>query len=446
MSALSPALAPAIERSHPVFPRWLREEWLFWIVFASWTVLPSTRTPIWTIGSIPVKSTDVLLIPLCVAYLLPRLVAPRSKYRRGWHMGMPFALLAVTTFGALSTVWSGSSAREAAAMQYTMAVTASSGLLAYCVITSVSQVREFLWRLAAALSAVSLLYTAQSLLGLGLRSAAAVTLNDFGMERVRGPLFESSTGYFLLIPALAFVLQETLAKRIRLLYGLASVFAFSLAIVGLGSRAGYALFGLFAISCVWMVKPGSKKIIAMAMIVVVVGLGAAVIFSKANTDRLQMTAKDGRTLMHEAVASIVSARTIPEVLSGSGLGSLWPWYLTEFEGGDLYVTGRYIRRTPHGILLYHSHSTVLMLGVELGLAGVLFLAVFGTTLVRALRRAFVAGENVIFAWGLAVSALSIGFDLFLVRRPTRDAVWWILFFGLLAMIAKEVKQRGVERA
>src|ERR1035438_10570138 len=100
--------------------------------------------------------------------------------------------------------------------------------------TSVSQVREFLWRLAAALSAVSLLYTAQSLLGLGLRSAAAVTLNDFGMERVRGPLFESSTGYFLLIPALAFVLQETLARRIRLLYGVASVFALSLAILGLG--------------------------------------------------------------------------------------------------------------------------------------------------------------------------------------------------------------------
>jgi hypothetical protein len=445
MSTLSPAFAPAVERAQPLLPRWLREEWLFWLAFASWTVLPSTRTPIWTIGSIPVKSTDALLIPFCVLYLLPRLVAPCSKHRRGWHMGMPLALLAITAFGALSTAWSGSSAREAEAMRYTMAMTASSGLLAYCVITSVSQVREFLWRLAAALSAVSLLYTAQSLLGLGLRSAAAVTLNDFGMERVRGPLFESSTGYFLLIPALAFVLQETLARRIRLLYGVASVFALSLAILGLGSRAGYALFGLFAFSGVWMVK-GRQKMFAIAIIAVVAGLGAALIFSKANADRLQMQSRDGRTLMHETVASILSARTIPELLSGSGLGSLWPWYLTEAEGGDLYTTGRFIRRTPHGILLYHPHSTVLLLGVELGLAGVLFLAVFGVTLVRALRRAFASGENVMFAWGLAVSFFSIEFDLFLVRRPTRDAVWWILLFGLLALLAQQAKQRRAEPA
>jgi hypothetical protein len=425
-------------------PRWLREEWLFWLVFGSWAVLPSTLVPIWSIGGMRVRSIDALTVVLCAVYLLPRLAAPCSKYRRGWHMGLPVALLAMAGFGALSTLWSGTSERDAFAMRYTMAVTAGSGLLAYCVITGLSQVRDFLWRLVGALSAVSLLYTAQSLLGLGLRSAAAATLNDFGMERVRGPLFESSTGYFLLIPALAFALQETLARRVRPAYGVAAMFALSMTIVGLGSRAGYVLLALFALASVGIVK-GGRKMAAIAVIAVVVSLGAALIFSKANTERLTVKTKDGRTLIHEAVGSIMSARSIPELLAGSGLGSWWPWYLTEVEGGDLYKTGRYFRRTPHGILLYHPHSTILLLGVELGMVGMLFLAWFGAALLRAVRRAFVLGENVVFAAGLAVSSLSLGFDLFLVRRPTRDAVWWLMLFGLLAMVAKPAQRRRNEQ-
>jgi O-antigen ligase len=259
------------------------------------------------------------------------------------------------------------------------------------------------------------------------------------MERVRGPLFESSTGYFLLIPTLAFALQETLMRRVRWLYGIACAFSLSVTLLGLGSRTGYALFGLFAISCIWMVK-GRQRIFAIIILAAVASLGAIVIFTKAKTDRLQVKTKDGRTMMHEAVVNILEERKAGELIAGSGLGSLWPWYLTEAEGGDLYMTKRYIRHTPYGILLYHPHSTVLVLLVELGLVGLLFLIVFAAGLLRALKRAMVTGENAMLAWGLLISSISIEFDLFLVRKPTRDIIWWILAFGLFALLDKSMRR------
>ena len=134
----------------------------------------------------------------------------------------------------------------------------------------------------------------------------------------------------------------------------------------------------------------------------------------------------------------MSDRSPAELLAGSGLGSWWPWYLTETEGGDLYASGRYVRHTRYGILLYHPHSTILDLVVELGLPGLLFLLFLALALWTALRRAMRSGENKMLAAGIVVSLASIAFDLFLVRRPTRDGVWWLFVFGLLALVAKGI--------
>ena len=418
-----------------LWPRWLAAEWVFWLVFATWTVLPSTRTPWWTIAGLPVKSTDLLLLPLCVLSLLPRLVPRACSLPAGWHRLLPVAIGLLALWGSASTIWSGSDGRNAFAMTYCMAVTAASGLYAYSIISSVPDIRAFLRRLVVALSAVSLLYTAQSFLGLGLRDAAAVTLNDFGIERVRGPLFEASTGYFLLIPAMAFALEETLKRRLKPLLGAACVFCLAVTLLGLGARAGYVLLAMFVLVCAIFAK-GSQRYAAIAILVAISALSAAVIFSRAKTNRLEMKGADGRTLMHQAVAGMVSERSFAQLLTGSGLGSLWPWYLTEVEGGDLYTAGLYVRHTRYGILLYHPHSTVLDLCVELGLPGALFVVALGAVLAGSLRRARALGEETIFAAGVVISAFSIGFDLFLVRRPTRDCVWWIFVFGLLALLAR----------
>jgi hypothetical protein len=423
-----------------LFPVWLAQEWFFWLIFASWTILPSTAVSWWQIAGIPIKSIDALTILLCLLYAAPRISSPCRRLPRGWHSWMPLSLIALAAWGMISTSWSGAGPRDALAMCYCMALTAASGLLAYLVISSVSDVRGFLWRLVIALTCVCCLYTAQSFLGLGLRDPSAVTPNDFGIDRVRGPLFESSTGYFLLIPAMAFALQESLARRVKTIYGFACVFCLALTTIGLGSRAGLLLFGLFIVSCIWAAK-GLNKITALAIVLVMGAAGAAVIFTKAKTDRLQSHDKDARSAMHEAVAGIMLDRSPAELLIGSGLGSFWPWYLTETEGGDLYAGGRYARRTRYGVLLYHPHSTILDLVVEMGLPGLLFLLSLAAVLLNALRRAFRSGQNRMLAAGVVVSLASIVFDLFLVRRPTRDAVWWLFVFGLLASLSQEWQRR-----
>ena len=204
--SLSLAVTAATPRR--LFPAWLAQEWFFWLIFASWTILPSTSTPWWEIAGIQIKSVDALTILFCLLYAVPRIASPSRRLPRGWHLWLPLSLIALAAWGMVSTSWSGAGPRNNLAMGYCMALTAASGILAYLVISSVSDVRGFLWRLVVALSCVCGLYTAQSVLGLGLRDASAITLNDFGMERVRGPLFEASTGYFLLIPAMAFALQR----------------------------------------------------------------------------------------------------------------------------------------------------------------------------------------------------------------------------------------------
>jgi O-antigen ligase len=392
-------------------------------------------------GGFRVKSTDVILIPLCFMYLLPRLIVPRTRLPRQWHTGLPLWLMIVAAFGAMSTTWSGLSGRDALAMQFTMAVTAASGLLAYCVISSVSDVRAFLTRFVLALSAVSLLYSAQSVLRLGLRSSIAIRPEDFGIDRVRGPLFESSTGYFLLIPALAFILQETLSRRVRPFIGVTAVFSLTVGVLGLGSRAGYMLLGLFVLGCFCAAK-GIRKAAVLATIVIALGVAGVAVFRTATADRLQVTQKDGRILMHEAVWNMIATRTIPQLFLGSGLGAWWPWYVTELDGGDLYATGLHSRSTKYGVLLYHSHSTILALGVELGLVGICFLLALSRRVMTSLRQCIRSGMDSMFSIGVAVSVLSLGFDLFLLRRPTRDAVWWILLFGLLALVAQQQSKRS----
>ncbi len=436
MSTLSPSLARVGQApdAQPLFPAWFREEWFLWIVFASWSLLPSTKNPVFEIGhGIRALGAELALIPLCVIYLLPRVVAPCTRGGRGWHLGLPIALIGIMTYGWLSTSWSGISPRETTGMRYTMLVSAASGLFAYAAITSVSDVHGFLRRLAIAVSAVCCLYTAQSFLGLGLRSAEAVHTNDFGMDRVRGPLFESSTGYFLIIPVLAFILGETLANRLRPLYGILCSFSLAIALVGMGSRAAYGIFAVFAASCTFLLK-GRQRSAAIAVLTVVGCAGGLLIFSKARTDRLTNGAKDARTLTHEAALSIVTHRSAVDSVTGSGLGSWWPWYAVDSDAGDIYTTGRFIHRTQYGVLLYHPHSTILMMLVELGVPGAMFLLLLLGALLLALRRALLIGQYTLLACGLLVSTISFDFDLFLVRRPTRDVVWWLLVFGLLMLL------------
>jgi len=75
---------------------------------------------------------------------------------------------------------------------------------------------------------------------------------------------------------MAFALQEALARRVKPLYGLGCVFCLALTTIGLGSRAGLILFGLFILSCAWAAKRRTK-IIAVAVVLEVIWISRHVL-------------------------------------------------------------------------------------------------------------------------------------------------------------------------
>jgi len=260
------------------------------------------------------------------------------------------------------------------------------------------------------------------------------------MERVRGPLFEPSTGYFVLLPALAFAAQEVLDRRIPRILGLVIVFSLAVTILGLGSRAGLLILGAFVLMSMLMMKRRANTLLLL-VVLALCGTGAwMVVFSRATTTRLEgLNPNEGRLIMHQTGWTMIRERPVVENITGSGYGAWWPWYVTEADLGsaDIYSSGRYTRVTPYGLLLYHPHSTVLMLVIELGLPGAFFVWKLGRVLAGAAFSCARENKYPVFASGIAVATLSLFFDLFLFRRPTRDTLWWVFLFGLLALVPRK---------
>src|SRR5262249_59566025 len=125
------------------------------------------------------------------------------------------------------------------AMFYTLLLASAAFLLPLCTIASVTA--NEVWSLARLLSfglaAISAAYAIESILSLGLRSELGQFYNlSFGVERLRGPLFQPSTGHIVLLPAAAFFAQELISGRGSPIVNVFALFALSISIMWLGSR------------------------------------------------------------------------------------------------------------------------------------------------------------------------------------------------------------------
>ncbi|WP_155121381.1 hypothetical protein [Bryobacter aggregatus] len=338
----------------------------------------------------------------------------------------------IALWAALTLFWSEIDSDAAVGMIYTLLSGMAAVWLAYLLVQerTSEQVSGFLWRLSLFITGTSVLYFAESFFGLGLRSASAEQ-GDFGMARVRGPLFESSTGFFLLIPCLAYITERVIQRTKSPIVGAMLGLPLLGAIFGLGSRAGLLLLALFFL-LVAIFAPGMTRVILILVLASGAGIATYFIFSKASTDRLTtLDPREGRLANHVTSWNVLQSRGPTQWIFGAGYGSLWPWYATEAKvsGGDLYSTGSYAKVIPEGTLIYHSHSTYLVLWIELGLPGVVITLLFWRQLLTLFAR---PGQR-LFAAGLLVTAVAMAFDLFLFRRPTRDVVWWIYVFGAFAL-------------
>lgn len=429
----------------------------FWISLVFWALLPATQTPWFDLDSLPIDSKEALLVIVAIFYFFIIRKSVLLHTQNAWNFYLPSFAMIVSLYATVSIAWSGLNSEGAISMLYTVILTISSFFLGYLLIIgnlSYSRIQSFLWTLTVFLAAISLVYFAESFFSLGLRSSAGLGLNDFGIQRLKGPLFSSATGHFILIPALSFALQIFLnnqhkASALNRLFQLGVIFSITVAIIGLGSRAALIILFTFFLLVALLQKGIKQRIVSIAIMVSILSLVSVLVFSRADTARLSTIEDQGRAYTHFVSFQIASERSVLKNIFGSGYGSYWAWYITNSEsarpgGASLQETGLILQQTPYGLILYHPHSTFLLFFVEMGGVGLIFFGLFLWVLIQTIFSKSTDKQCIIFACGVSASGLSLFFDFFIFKGSLINAIWWIFFFGFLALQSTPQKQKYEE--
>lgn len=409
----------------------------FWLGLSFWALLPGTQILWLNIESVPINIQDIVIVPIALLYwLLPTFDAPPIiTFRKTWHYHLPVLTFSLLVYAALSTTWSGMSARDTKAMLYTLILVVSGLSLGYHLIAkrSFESVRPFLWRVTVYLAVLCLLYSTASFFSLGVgdvRSDFNERPSDFGIPRVAGPLFASSTGYFILVPALAFAIQEFIHSATGRLFKFAVIFSLALTNIGLGSRGGLVIIGTFLLLLVFFINNKKQVIVTVLLMIFAITAAAGLFFSKVKIERFQSFEDASRSDTYLTSFQIIGNRSFEYNIPGSGYGSYWSWYIPDVEEvGAFNINGASIT-TRFGTILYQPHSTFLLLIVELGTVGLLFFLFLWNLLTRLLLKSTLYP---IFACGVFASGLSMFFDCFIFKNAQVNIIWWIFLFGALAL-------------
>jgi len=324
-------------------------------------------------------------------------------------------------------------------MAYTLVCTLASSILPYLVVKTYNQneLYAFLKRLVLFTATIGFIYALQSFLDLGLRTEAGKLVGEFGIERVRGPLFGSSTGHLILIPAFGFSINELIVsfskKSNRLFWSMISL-SLLFVILALGSRAAVICLAAFVIIMIPLLRGLGKKILTFAVVAFMLCIALALLNLQANTDRLSNMEDMTRLTTHRTAWDIVTSSSIPQLLIGHGYGSYWPWYLADIEDGGARATGRFMNKTSFGPILYHPHSVLLLLVVELGILGLCFYIYSIWFLLKMVIYVKAYAKFIPFICGTASASLAFFFDLFLFKSWELSSIWWLFLFSSINIV------------
>jgi hypothetical protein len=411
---------------------------LVWFLLASF--LPDTITPKPVVFGIPTRGADLIILFSAIpAFALWLCTSAVSAGRTIWHMRVPLWFSLILGYATVSVVWAGMDTYNTRAMLFSLAFSAAGFILPFSVIASLTRRQlQFLGRMMSlALAFTASVYSLESFVGLGLRSELGHFYTyGFGIERVKGPLFEASTGYMILLPAAAFLLQDWFDNPKHALANAIGILALSITLIGIGSRFALLVVALFLILIV--ITGRNRRTLGFSVLALgAIAFSAVVVFQYATSERLQSFEDPQRSDTYAASLRIVESRALATNLSGSGYGSVWPWYMRDWEMGDRIARGHMMVSTDYGAMLFQPHSVFLLLGVELGAAGLLFFVALWRVLCRLVFRAVASQENAFAVIGVACAALGMFSDLILFKGPKVSAFWWFFLLAALALRGPE---------
>jgi O-antigen ligase len=380
------------------------------------------------------KHSDLFAVLVAMYYAVVAALSVLVR-RKPWATIQIVPVTALLLFlGATQLAFSENPAEDRLAMLFTLLGAAAGPLQAAGLFAMYkqSEIEAFLNRLFIFLVAVSFIYTAESVFSLGLRSEAGRNLSvDFGIQRVRGPLFGPSTGYLILLPAIGWGLYGFFGKSAKRFWTVMGTAVLLCALLGLGSRAGLILLFVYLLALALLMRDLKRKVLTALMLVGLTAVAATVIYGQADTQRLQSFEDGHRRATHETAWTILAHQPLETWLFGQGYGNVWSWYRRDVLRGERIATGDNLIATPYGLSLYHSHSTILVAVVEFGLVGLAWLLFLFH---RVVRLPWVGHGDTgwrSFTYALAMSLFGLGFDLFLFKDPRVNSVWWL--FVIAAM-------------
>ena len=406
-----------------------------WFFIAAF--LPATLTPQIALFDLPVSASDLALFAAALVCCAAFLCAGSALRAPRWHRNLGWCFAALLVYAAVSTLWSGLDQSNRRAMLYTLVAAAAAFALPFSAIAALPAegVRPLVRAAAFAAAAAGALYSLESFFSLGLRSELGQFYSvGFGIERVKGPLFQSSTGHVVLLPAAAFLAQDLLTQRTGRFFKLLAAAVLAISILGLGSRAAAALLGLLVTIVVLAARGIPHRAALAAGLLGGTALAATVVFAYAGTERLQSFQDPRRIATHDTALRAIEQRDLDLNLRGAGYGAFWPWYLPDMELADLIARGADMRTSDYGDTLYQPHSVLLVLAVELGLAGMVFFCKLWATLGSLLWNAWKQSRDFLFAAAVAVTSLSMFGDLIIFKNPKVSAFWWFYLLAALAML------------
>ncbi len=320
---------------------------------------------------------------------------------------------------------------------YSLVISYLAMAVGYAMALSAAETEPFLTRLAGLFTFIFVVYAAESLLGLGLRSAEGTSITEMlGIQRLKGPLGGSAIIGTLMIPVIAIHLSNLINKRPFPSYHWAAMLATIACVILSGSRA--SLIGLLLFVVLIVIRFGSVRMIVavLASGIVVVGILQQVM----SFERYASFADRGR---EETIAT--SFRMLTDnprsLFLGQGHGAVWPWYQTDIKlvTGEVKNWQILIQQTEYGILLYHPHSLYLGMLVELGLAA---LCLFGLLLLLPIWVSWRKNDGrmrmpQILAMGMLSTYPLLLLDYYLFKNWIVSIVWWIFLFSTMLLRRNE---------
>jgi hypothetical protein len=411
---------------------------LFLLVMLAVAALqPSVQTPLVDIAGAAVTTKEITMVAATLLALFLHVVHNAGCHMPGMAARAVAAALLYTVYALVSIVWTDADPAWLGSQCLMTVLVACSVYLSYAYVrmNGVEHLkRSIAWSMLL-FTVICVVYTAESLFNLGLRSADGALVDPMvGIVRVKGPLFAASTGYLLIIPSIAYF-SDTSICTLRVAVRYCCIFLLIVTLVTTASRGGIVFLGVFCLLFIRHSLSRNSKLISALVLFVLIALGIGYASTQVSTDRFH-TLEDGRETLFQTAVDIMNDRGLGTVVAGTGTASIWPYGYVDMQIRRGNLTASVTTRAGELSVAngnYHPHSVPLYLLGEFGLAGLLLFVGYAVFVITLYKRAAAAGYAHIFCCGLAISLPACFLDLFFFYNHHLGLWWWFWAFSALTI-------------